>query len=284
MQLSAVNVLARVRSAWLLGCAISCSVLGLAPRAQADEPCPSATPWSHLSETAATFASPAPLTLTALAVVTPFGLAPTGVDQRLRVLAQRDLSGRPNLEPVSVATPYVLAGGLLVGYGVSAAFGACSAERAQAPVIQAMAITFATVAALKWGVGRRWPNGGTNPRAADRLDHPERAHDFEPFRNGFGAWPSGHTATMFAAAAAFRSANPGLGVFRFTGYPLAVGVAAGMWLGDHHWGSDIVSGALLGEAIGESAGGGAAVLGVPGALSVVPRAEGGIAVTWAGVW
>jgi hypothetical protein len=27
-----------------------------------------------------------------------------------------------------------------------------------------------------------------------------------------------------------------------------------MWIGDHHWASDIVSGALLGEALGSSVG------------------------------
>jgi hypothetical protein len=59
---------------------------------------------------------------------------------------------------------------------------------------------------------------------------------------------------MMVAAAAFRTAEPELGVLSWSGYPLALGVGAGMWLGDHHWASDIISGALLGEAIGGSVG------------------------------
>jgi membrane-associated phospholipid phosphatase len=73
-----------------------------------------------------------------------------------------------------------------------------------------------------------------------------------------GAWPSGHAATTFAFAAAIRTSLPRrAGVFRYVGYVLATAVSAGMLLGDHHWTSDVLSGALLGEAIGRSFGGGA---------------------------
>ena len=127
-------------------------------------------------------------------------------------------------------------------------------QRVLVPLLQAGALTYGVVGLLKIGVGRQWPNGGADPSAADRLEHPERARDFTPFQRGVGAWPSGHTAVMFAFAAAFRASNPRLGWLSFAGYPLAVGVAGGMWFGDHHWASDIVSGALLGEAIGGSVG------------------------------
>jgi hypothetical protein len=143
---------------------------------------------------------------------------------------------------------------------------------------------------LKLGVGRRWPNGGTDPSAPDRLDHPERARDFAPFQRGFAAWPSGHTALMFSGAAAFRASNPELGVVAFVGYPFALAVASGMWFGDHHYASDIVSGALLGEAIGDSAGESfATALGVPGALTLLPvlgtpSGAGGLEIVWAGAW
>jgi membrane-associated phospholipid phosphatase len=269
-----------VALAWLL--------LVFCGRARATEPCSEVAPWDRLGRSARSFARPVPLALTALAVVAPFGFAPTGLDQRLRALSQRELGGRPNLEPVSVWTPYVLAGGLFVGYGISAVVGSCAAERALAPVIQAGVVTFSAVSLLKLGVGRRFPNGGTDPNASDRLDHPEGARDFEPFQRGFGAWPSGHTALMFSAAAAFRASNPELGIVAFAGYPLALGVASGMWLGDHHYASDILSGALLGQAIGDSAGESfATTLGVPGALTLVPtrRARGtGFELTWLGVW
>jgi membrane-associated phospholipid phosphatase len=272
-----------------LGVAMALALLGESPRAHAAEPCAAVAPWDHLGTSARNFAQPIPLTLTGLAVAAPFALAPTGGDQRLRIVAQRDLGGRPNLEPVTVATPYVLAGTLLLTYGVGSALGACRVQRVLSPVLQAGTFTFTAVALLKLGVGRRWPNGGADPRAPDRLEHPEGAHDFTPFRRGFAAWPSGHTALMFSAAAAFRASNPELGAVAFAGYPLALGVAAGMWLGDHHYGSDIVSGALLGEAIGDSAGASfARVFGVPGAFTLVPQVaragESGFSIQWAGAW
>jgi membrane-associated phospholipid phosphatase len=155
-------------------------------------------------------------------------------------------------------------------------------------VLQAGIVTFTSVSLLKLGVGRRFPNGGTDPNAPGRLDHPEGAHDFAPFQRGFGGWPSGHTALMFSAAAAFRASNPELGALRFSGYPLALAVGAGMWFGDHHYASDIVSGALFGEAIGDSVGASfASTLGMPGALTLLPvRSAGGTGfeLELAGVW
>jgi hypothetical protein len=95
---------------------------------------------------------------------------------------------------------------------------------------------------------------------------------------------------MFAAAAAFRAAVEELGWPRFLGYPLAACVAAGMWLGDRHWASDIVSGALLGEAIGSSVGRSFAQSGEAprsglehGTLVAVPLG-GGMLATWLAVW
>ena len=260
-------------------------MLVFARAARAQSPCTEVAPWDRLDRAGEHFATPVPLTLTALAIATPFGFAPTGLDQRLRIVAQRDLGGRPNLEPVSVATPYVLAGGLVVAYGVSAIVRSCEAERVIAPVLQAGTLAFVTVSLLKLGVGRRFPNGGTDPNAPDRLNHPQGAHDFAPFQRGFAGWPSGHTALMVSAAAAFRTSNPELGAVSFVGYPFALGVAAGMWLGDHHYASDILSGALLGEAIGDSVGRSfARDVGAPGAFSVLPLGNGGFELAWAGLW
>src|SRR5690606_40897605 len=61
-------------------------------------------------------------------------------------------------------------------------------------------------------------------------------------------------------------------------YPLALGVAAGMWLGDHHWASDILSGALLGEAIGSAAGRSFASDPVQPTIALVPREDGWLLV------
>src|SRR4051794_5637109 len=118
----------RGRRNCLPGAALAAALLVAARTASAAEPCSELAPWDRLRESAGNFARPVPLTLTALAVAAPFGFAPTGLDQRLRVASQRDLGGKANLEPVSVWTPYVLGGGLFVGYGISAAVGSCSAE------------------------------------------------------------------------------------------------------------------------------------------------------------
>lgn len=268
----------------VFGLGVALSMLSSGLPARAEPACRETKPWSRLASTGKNFARPVPLTLTAVAVLTPFGFT-TGGDHRLRLLAQRDWFGKPRLEPVSVWTPYVLGAGLLAGYGVGLAAGSCATQRVLAPILQAGFLTYVTIGVLKVGVGRKWPNGGSDPNAPDRLQHPEGARDFRPFQRGVGAWPSGHTAVMFAAAAAFRASNPEFGVLSFVGYPLALGVASGMWFGDHHWASDIVSGALLGEAIGSSVGTSfSESLGVPGALLVSPLAGSGFAAQWSTLW
>jgi membrane-associated phospholipid phosphatase len=223
-------------------------------------------------------------------------MAPTGLDHDLRVIAQEELGGRHDLEPVSVLAPYVLGGGVLVGYTLSAATSACDWQRPQAAMLQAMALSVGSTVLLKWAVGREWPNAGLDPDDPERLEHPERAQHFTPFRS-FGSWPSGHTSFMFAAASSFRTSTPGLGVVSWLGYPFAVGVAAGMWIGDHHWASDIVSGALLGEALGASVGYGfapsardAVTFGIVPASAVGPvtvskaTRPSGVLVQATGVW
>ncbi len=226
--------------------------LSAIPSARAEDGCP-AFPWQHLGDTAKAFVRPVPLAFVAGAALAPITFAPTGLDHELRVIAQDDLGGSHDVESVSVYAPYVLGGAVLVGYGVSVAASACDFQRPQAAMLQAMVLTLGTVVLLKWSVGREWPNAGTDPTAPDRLEHPERAEQFMPFEM-FGAWPSGHTAILFAAASSFRTSEPELGVFAWLGYPFALGVAGGMWMGDHHWASDIISGGLLGEAIGSSVG------------------------------
>jgi membrane-associated phospholipid phosphatase len=148
----------------------------------------------------------------------------------------------------------VITGGVAIGFGVSTAAGACEWQRVQAGMLQAAGVTLAATVLLKWTTGRQFPSGGKDPTAPDRLDHPEQATHFEPFSDPLAAWPSGHTAVTFALASALRASAPGLGGWRWVGYPVAAGVSFGMWLGDHHWASDVVSGALLGEALGGSIG------------------------------
>lgn len=217
--------------------------------------CEQAAPWSRLPTSGRHALAPMPLALVAGAMATPRLLADSGGDHSLRVLAQRDLGGKPNLEPVSVWTPFVLPV-VLVTLDISAyALDACSVVRPTSAMLQAMAVTVAVVVGLKWTTGRTWPNAGRDPASPDRLSHPEYARQFHWFRWSEGsAWPSGHTATMVAAATALTTATDGRHWLGYVSVTAATGVAAGMWLGDHHWASDILSGALIGAAIGHSVG------------------------------
>ncbi len=213
-----------------------------------------AAPWQRLPEAGSEVLRPLPLALLGAAAVPPLVLAPTGVDYDLRVVAQDDLGGSYRPESVSLAAPYVVFGGTALTWGVAAVVDDCDLQKAPAAMLQGMAATLAAVSLTKWATGRTWPNGGRDPDAPDRLDYPGDAQDFEPFAQGLGAFPSGHTAVMFAAAAALRTSSPELRALRYVGYPLALGVGFGMWYGDNHWASDVLSGALVGEALGGSAG------------------------------
>jgi membrane-associated phospholipid phosphatase len=264
------------------------ALAGLAP-SRASAECERGAPWNRLGDSAENLVQPVPLLLIAASPVPVLVFAPSGLDHRARLLAQRDLGGRYHLEPVSLYAPYVLAGGALVGFGLSAIVGACEAQKPQAAVLQAMLSGFVLTGVLKWAVGREWPNAGQDPFAANRLRHDQNARAFRPFEFPFGAWPSGHTLSMFAAASAFRASLPEAGLLRFVGYPLALGVGAGMWLGDRHWASDVLSGALIGEALGSSVGRSFAEAkprgGVTnGSIVVLPIPRGGLVAGYAGVF
>ncbi len=251
--------------------------------------CERGAPWNRLGDSAANLSQPVPLLLIAASPAPLLAFSPTGLDHEARVLAQRDLGGRYHLEPASLYAPYVLAASALVGFGVSALASACEVQKPQAAVLQAMLGGFVLTGVLKWSVGREWPNAGQDPFATNRLRHDQNARKFRPFEVPFGAWPSGHTLSMFAAAAAFRASLPEAGLLRFAGYPLALGVGAGMWLGDRHWASDVLSGALLGEALGSSVGRSFAheqpeVGLTDGSWLVLPLPRGGLVAGYTGVF
>jgi len=217
--------------------------------------CERLAPWSRLADTAAQYAAPLPLALSAGAVVAPILMAPSGADHAIRVLGQRDLGGMPNAEPVTVFTPYVLSGALVVVDAFALPLESCEVARPTSAMLQAFALTLGTVTLLKWSTGRAWPNAGRDPNAADRLEHPEFATRFHPFTFSQGtAWPSGHTATMMAIASSLSTVTYHRSWIGYVAYLATLGVATGMWLGDHHWGSDILSGGLLGFSIGHSVG------------------------------
>lgn len=220
--------------------------------ASAKELC--AAPWKRLDRNAQNLLRPYSLILTGAAVIPPLTMSPTGADYDLRRLAQMDLGGSYNPEPVSIAAPYVFYPASLLFYAGAAVGGWCPGQTRGSAIIQATSETLLFVGLAKWTTGRTWPLGG---RAADDpavLEHPEDGERWAPFRNGLAAFPSGHTAFFFAVAGAFRASSRDLGVLRYAGYPIASAVGFAMWYGDHHWASDVLSGALVGEAIGAAAG------------------------------
>jgi membrane-associated phospholipid phosphatase len=262
--------------------ALSIGVLAMLHSQPAHAECPAAAPWYRIGTGAGNFVTPLPIALTAGSLVTPVLMAPTGADHHLRLIAQDDLGGEHNLEPVSIATPYVLVGGLLVGYPLSVIAKHCEAQRVQAAMLQSVVFTGVTVLTLKWVTGRQWPHADRDPAnpASLRADTSTRFHPFGPVLQAF---PSGHTAITFAAAAALRASLPSDVWYRWLGYPVGLGVAAGMWLGDHHWASDIISGGLLGEAIGSSVGRSFSGANEAPHLALLP-VPGGVTVSWVGDW
>lgn len=213
-----------------------------------------AAPWQRLDDNAQNMIRPYSLLFVGAAVLPPLALSPTGADYDLRRKAQLELGGSYSPEPVSLAAPYVFYPVSWLFYAGSAVTGYCPGQSRSAAIIQATTETLMVVGLVKWTTGRTWPLGGRSPNDPDVLEHPEDGNSFAPFQSGLGAFPSGHTAFFFAAAAAFRAASADLGLFRYAGYPLAAAVGFAMWYGDHHWASDVLSGAMLGEAIGAAAG------------------------------
>ena len=209
-------------------------------------------PFSSMGPRLSRVATPVPLVMLGGALVAPLVMAPAGVDQDVRVFFQKTLGGRYDAERASVVAPYSLAAALAVGYTAGLLVSDCASTALLGRSLQAVGIAFFVETAAKYIVGRTYPAG--NPYAENRLVDDGRSTRLQAF-SGAGAWPSGHAATTFAFAAVLRTALPAhLGVVRYGGYLLATLVSAGMLYGDHHWASDIVSGALIGEAIGRSVG------------------------------
>jgi len=207
-------------------------------------------PLSELGPRLARLAEPTQVALLGSAAVAPLVIAPTGGDWNARLFYYRDLGARYDQERISLTAPYALGAAVFVGWSASAIAGDCS--RVANRALQAVAFAAAIQAVLKLAVGRVYP--ASDP--AHQLVDDGRAFRAAPFATGLGAWPSGHAATTFAFAAAVRASLPrSAGIFRYGSYVLATAVSAGMLLSDHHWTSDIVSGAFLGEAIGRSFGG-----------------------------
>lgn len=89
----------------------------------------------------------------------------------------------------------------------------------------ALAATTATVAVLKAGTDRERPDGSNS-----------------------NSFPSGHSANSFAAATVLDRRYGG--VVSWVAYGLAGFVAASRVIGNHHWFSDVVAGAVIGRFCG----------------------------------
>ncbi len=180
----------------------------------------------------------------------------SGADGAIEGAVQRHAMA-PGYGAVMVVTGFILppltAGAL---YATGAFAG--QPELAQAGVVaaQALAVTMGATVLLKWVTGRPFPLNGYARDDSARLGHPEFAREWEPFklRQGIGAWPSGHTSVSVSVAAALTAYFPDNRWLPWVAYPVAASIAAGMLVGEHHWGSDIVAGALFGHAIGDAMG------------------------------
>jgi len=116
---------------------------------------------------------------------------------------------------------------------------------------QAALLGFTISSGMKAFTGRHAPgimdkNGKTEDYSDD--------FKFGFFRRGaFNGWPSSHTATAFAMAAALAELNPDNTAIAVGAYSYAAFIGIGMSF-MAHWASDIVAGALIGIAVGRTVG------------------------------
>jgi membrane-associated phospholipid phosphatase len=200
------------------------------------------------------FTEPVPLVLYGGAIVSTVVMAPTGADHGLRVAVVENLHA-PIWGDGAYYGGYVLPLAVPVGLYVSGLIaGSGPVAGAGSAALQALAVTFATSVILKVGTGRPFPLHGGDPNAPDRLQHPEYAREFVPFGfEGRYAWPSGHTSSAIAVAAALSAFSESIAV-PLVAYPIATSIGLGMIVADRHWTSDVIAGACIGQAIGWSIG------------------------------
>jgi membrane-associated phospholipid phosphatase len=129
---------------------------------------------------------------------------------------------------------------------------------AAASVVQAVGSTFLVTTTEKLVLGRAFIDKGDD-RGPSYLPFRKStdARDFYPFQNLGGLWPSGHTATAFAAASAltsFYKNDESFVKIAVLTYAASAFMGYAMIDGNIHWASDVVAGALIGHAIGWTIG------------------------------
>ncbi len=245
-------------------CLAVAALVGAAPEARADPsaaatpPPPAAmpTPLDGLGPDLADAFTGYNLLLYGGAVAATGVMAFGGLDQDVRVDVQQHLVA-PAYGDASFYAGYLVPA--LVAPGVYVV-GLLAHDRrvtgAGSAALQALGVALLTMSVLKIGTGRAYPTNGGDPSAPDRLDHPDYAHSFRPFQTlwPLPAWPSGHTLGTISVAAALTGYLPDQWWIPALGYPLGLAIGFGMIVGDSHWGSDVVAGALIGHAIGYSIG------------------------------
>jgi membrane-associated phospholipid phosphatase len=178
------------------------------------------------------------------AVAGTAALVVTGADQTIRDGVEQHL-GSSAYGNAANLTGYVLPGVVAAGGWVTGlAAGDRELTGAGSATVQALAVTLGATFVLKIGVGRAYA--------------PESARDFAPFQSWawpFPAWPSGHAASATSVVAALTGYYGADELWiPLVGYPVAAGIAFGMLVGDEHWTSDLIAGAVLGQCVGWSIG------------------------------
>lgn len=129
---------------------------------------------------------------------------------------------------------------------------------ASAAVVQAVGISFIVTTTEKFVVGRAFIDEGDDDLPSGLPFRKSRdARDFYPCQTLGGLWPSGHTATAFAAAsalAAFYRDDESFYRIAIAAYAAASLMGYAMIDGNIHWASDVVAGVLIGHAIGWTVG------------------------------
>lgn len=129
---------------------------------------------------------------------------------------------------------------------------------ASSAVVQAVGISFLVTTTEKFIFGRPFIDKGDDRKPGFLPVRTSRdARDFYPFQSPSGLWPSGHTATAFAAAsalAAFYQDDDSFIPIAILAYSASALMGYAMIDGNIHWASDVVAGVLIGHAIGWTVG------------------------------
>jgi len=240
----------RARRAAFLGAALGLMAADHAAWAADSTP----TPFDGLGANLADAFSGTNLFFYAGAAASTFAFSTSGIDQEIRVATQQ------NLRVTAYGDATVIGGYLLPALVaptiyVVGLFHDDTTAAAGAAAMQALAVTLATTALLKWTTGRPFPTHGEDPAAPSQFMHPNYSREFHPFNfDGAWAWPSGHISGTISIAAALHAFYPERPWIAAVGYPLSFAIGLGMIDGDHHWTSDVIAGALIGHAIGSTIG------------------------------